>query len=333
MLLISYNQRDKVSEAIAGALAQDYPNLEIVVSDDASTDDTFAVIEDCLRGYSGPHRVLVHRNSRNLGIGGNISEAVRRSSGDLIFITAGDDVSVPERVSTVVDFWLKHEKQPDLIACYLYDMDDRGQIHGVRQIANLDEYRSLEDWTRQPPHVIGAAQAWTRRLFDRFDGIPRGVVGEDMVMAFRAIALGTARTLPLPLVKYRRGGLTQQNKALSVEEMIRRLTRKIDSTKTELRCMQEVAHEVSAGVAMCEDLERRYQKECFVEQVFAAHGFFPKLAAVFRFRTQSPVFRIRIFAYAAMPWLLVPFFALKRWRYMKNVAMVTTQSDIFSRLK
>ncbi len=185
MLLISYNQRDKVSEAIAGALAQDYPNLEIVVSDDASTDDTFAVIEDCLRGYSGPHRVLVHRNSRNLGIGGNISEAVRRSSGDLIFITAGDDVSVPERVSTVVDFWLKHEKQPDLIACYLYDMDDRGQIHGVRQIANLDEYRSLEDWTRQPPHVIGAAQAWTRRLFDRFDGIPRGGVGEDMGMVVR----------------------------------------------------------------------------------------------------------------------------------------------------
>lgn len=316
MLLITYNQQDTVGEAIAGALAQDYPNLEIVISDDASTDDTVAVVEDCLRGYSGLHRVLVHRNSCNLGIGGNISEAVRRSSGELIFITAGDDVSVPERVSTVVNFWLKHEKQPDLIACYLYDMDDRGQIHGVRQIANLDKYRSLEDWTRQPPHVIGAAQAWTRRLFDRFDGIPRGVVGEDMVMAFRAIALGAARTLPLPLVKYRRGGLTQQNKAQSVEEMIRRLTRKIDSTKTELRCMQQTAREFNASVAVLVDLERRYQKECLIEQMFSARGFFEKLATVFRFRSQSPGFRIRIFAYAAVPWLLVPFFALKRWRYM-----------------
>lgn len=53
MLLISYNPEDKIREAINGALAQDYPNLEIVISDDASTDNTFTVIESCLLGISG----------------------------------------------------------------------------------------------------------------------------------------------------------------------------------------------------------------------------------------------------------------------------------------
>lgn len=321
MLLISYNQEKKISEAIAGALAQDYPNLEIVISDDASTDDTFAAIEACTRNYQGPHRLIVRRSPTNLGIGGNISEAVRQSSGELLFITAGDDISLPERVSTVVDFWLQHDKQAELIACHLYDMDDEGKIHGTTQIAKLEDYRSLEDWTRQPPHVIGAAQAWTRRLFDRFGGIPKGVVGEDMVMAFRAIAQGRAMTLPVPLIKYRRGGLTQQNKPLSASEVIRRLTRKTGSTKIELQSMLETARQFNASPATLADLEQRYQKECFVEQMFSAGGVLQKLAIAAKTRTQSPAFRLRIFCYAATPWLLAPFFAIKRRRHTNKAAI------------
>ncbi len=318
MLLISYNQEDKIREAIEGALAQNYPNLEIVISDDASSDGTYAVIEACTQNYQGPHRLLLHRNPCNLGIGGNISQAVCQSSGELVFITAGDDVSLPERVFTVVDFWLGREKIPDLIACNLYDMDSQGQIHGVIQVSTLDDYRSLEDWTRLPPHVIGAAQVWTRRLFDQFGGIPEGVVGEDMIMAFRAIALGRAVTLPIPLVKYRRGGLTQQNKALSADEVIHRLTRKINSSKTELQSMRETARQFNASAATLKGLEQRYQKECFIERMFSADGFFEKLFVVFSARSQAISFRWRIFTYAAVPCILAPFFVLKRWRYNQS---------------
>lgn len=318
MLLISYNQEYTIEEAVAGALAQDYPNLEIVISDDASTDNTFAVIEACTRGYQGPHRVMCHRNACNQGIGGNISQAVRRSNGELVFITAGDDISLPQRVSLVVNFWLENEKKPDLIAGYLYDMDQQGQVHGITQVTTLQDYRSLDDWTRSPPHVIGAAQAWTRRLFDQFDGIPHGVVGEDMVMAFRAIAHGRAATLPLPLIKYRRGGLTQQSKALSVAEVVRRLTRKLNSSKIELQSMLETAREVDAGFATLNDLEYRYQKECFIEQMFAASNFLEKLHIALTAHSQALSFRIRIFTYAAMPVLLSPFFAVKRLRYQSK---------------
>ena len=314
MLLISYNQEGKIREAIDGALAQDYSNLEIVISDDASTDNTFSVIESCTRGYQGIHQLHIHRNSQNLGIGGNISEAARRSSGELIFITAGDDISLPQRVSTVVKYWLENEKTPDLIACYLHDMDDQGQTHEVIKVANLDEYRSLDDWTRHPPHVIGAAQAWTRRLFDQFDGVPAGVVGEDMVMAFRAIAMGRAKTLPLPLVKYRCGGLTRQSKPLSVDEVIRRLTRKTASTKIELLHMQEVARNIGGSCVVISELEKRYRKECFIEQIFQAKHFVEKLGCALRAKGIKPAFRLRLFFYAALPWLLSPLFAVKRFR-------------------
>ena len=46
MLLISYNQEKSIAAAIEGALAQDYQNLEIVISDDASADNTFSLINN-----------------------------------------------------------------------------------------------------------------------------------------------------------------------------------------------------------------------------------------------------------------------------------------------
>ena len=315
LLLLCYNQQDLIGEALAGALAQDYPNLEIVISDDASKDATVARIEAALHGYAGPHRIKFLSNPENLGIGGNIDQAVRQSSGELIFIAGGDDVSLPTRVSTVVDFWLAHDGKPDLIAAYLFDMAQSGEILGTIRITKLEDYRTLDDWSRSPPHVIGAAQAWTRRLFDRFGGMPKGVVGEDMVMAFRAIGLASAITLPQPLINYRRGGLTSQRKSLDAATVIRGLTRKLKSSQTELRCMLDNARELGASQATLAVLDEKLQKEIFIERMFAASGFGPKFGLCWQYATLPGDFRLRILTYAAAPWLLAPFFFLKRLRY------------------
>ncbi|MGE5385240.1 MAG: glycosyltransferase family 2 protein [Betaproteobacteria bacterium] len=315
LLFICYNQQESVGPALAGALAQDYPNLEIVISDDASQDATYACIEAMLEGYAGPHRIKLLRNAQNLGIGGNIDHAVRQSSGELIFIGAGDDISLPERVSATVRFWREQDCKPDLIAAYLNDIDSAGNFHGVLRITDLAAYRSLEDWTRSPPHVIGAAQAWTRRLFDRFGGLPKGVVGEDMVMAFRAIATGSAVTLPVPLVNYRRGGLTSKRKSLCAADVIRGLKRKLNSSQIELRSMLADARKLGASPTTLAFLEQKLDKEIFVEKMFAAKSWQEKLRICGQHPGQPLDFRTRIFTYAAVPWLLAPFFALKRWRY------------------
>lgn len=315
LLLICYNQQESIGAAIAGALSQDYPNLEIVIADDASQDATYTRIEEALVNYAGPHRIKLLRNAENLGIGGNIDQAVLQSSGELIFIAAGDDISLPERVSTVVQCWLTNDCQPDLIATYLNDIDHAGNFHGTLRISDLAAYRSLDDWSRSPPQVIGAAQAWTRRLFDRFGGIPPGVVGEDMVMAFRAIATAKAVTLPVALVNYRRGGLTSKRKSLSAAEVIRGLRRKLASTQIELRCMLADARQLGASPSTLALLEQKLDKEVFVASMFATPSLLAKLRICQRHRRQALDFRIRILTYTAAPWLLAPFFFIKRRRY------------------
>jgi GT2 family glycosyltransferase len=316
MLLICFNQENSIDAALDGALAQDYPNLEIVISDDASPDNTYPRICARLKDYTGPHTIKVLRNSRNLGIGGNLDQAVRQSQGELIFIAAGDDVSLPQRVSTVVTHWLSKSRQPDLIAAYLNDVDAADHFHGVIRISDLSKYNSLEDWSRRgPPHVIGAAQAWTRRLFERFGGIPSGVVGEDMVMAFRAIASGTAVTLPIPLVNYRRGGITSQRKSLSAAEVIRGLTRKLKSSQTEMRCLLKEAQAAGASQYTVSFIAQKLDKEVFIERMFATQNVFTKLRLCYRHSDQAVDFRVRIFVYATTPWVLAPFFYLKRRLY------------------
>lgn len=89
-LLISYNQENYIEEALQSAFDQDYPNLEIVVCDDCSQDRTFELASRMVEAYRGPHRVILHRNERNLGIGANFQQAYELSTGDWLFMAAGD---------------------------------------------------------------------------------------------------------------------------------------------------------------------------------------------------------------------------------------------------
>ncbi|MFZ9020596.1 MAG: glycosyltransferase family 2 protein, partial [Paracoccaceae bacterium] len=56
-LILTYNQVDFVENALSGAFSQTYSPLEIVISDDASTDGTREKIKEMVAQYSGPHSV------------------------------------------------------------------------------------------------------------------------------------------------------------------------------------------------------------------------------------------------------------------------------------
>ena len=82
--LFAYNQEKYIREAVEAALAQDYPNLEIILSDDCSTDRTFEVIQNIVSKYKGRHRVIHNRNQSNLGISRHLNMAFSMVSGDFV---------------------------------------------------------------------------------------------------------------------------------------------------------------------------------------------------------------------------------------------------------
>ena len=94
-LMITYNQEKYIADALNSALAQDYPDLEIVISDDCSKDRTFEIATEIAKNYHGPHKIILNRNEPNLGIGGNFYKAYTLSSGEWLFMAAGGDLSLP----------------------------------------------------------------------------------------------------------------------------------------------------------------------------------------------------------------------------------------------
>lgn len=314
MLLMAYRQPATIGAAIAGALAQSYSPLEIVVSDDHSDDGgaTWAAIEAALAGYTGPHRIVVNRNPANLGIGAHISRLVELARGELLVVTAGDDVSLPSRCARIVQAWEASGRQLDLIASALVDLDAAGGTHGVIVPSDLAALRDAADWLAHPPFVVGAAQAWTRRLFTRFGPLRAGVVGEDLIMVFRAVVSGGALTLPEPLVQYRRGGISRRVRNLYAADVVARLRKNSRGALAELP--QLLADAQLAGVldSVGAELRARLAREQLVHDLFEPGAGTPRLGALIAARAVPASTRLRLAVYALCPWLLAPFFFLKR---------------------
>lgn len=312
MLVLAHQQEATIGQAIRSALAQTHSPLEIVISDDASTDGTWSAIERAVAGYRGPHRLMLNRNPVNLGIGAHLNHMVALSQGELLFIAAGDDISLPQRCERVVDAWLTADRRPDLISSHLLDLDESGQTHATITPSDLCDYRNAADWLAHPPHVIGAAQAWTRRVFDRFGPLPAGSVAEDLLMVFRAIVSGGAITLPEPLVQYRRGGISRKRRNLQARDVVERLLNNNRHALVELPQLLADAKLAGQLEAVEDALSRQFEREVFVRDVFGANDFSARWQA-FVVAARVPVMlRARWFVYAACPALLAPFFALKR---------------------
>jgi glycosyltransferase involved in cell wall biosynthesis len=312
MLVIAYNQDRQIGDAIRSALAQTYQPLEILISDDASTDGTFAAMEAAVAGYSGPHHVSVRRNAVNQGISGHLSHVAQLAQGELLFVAAGDDMSTPERCAKVVDCWLQHGRRPDLIATDLADMDEAGQIHERMSPTELDGYHSFDDWHARRPWLVGAAHTWSRRLFERFGPMQPGAAAEDQIMVLRAILSGGAVSLREPLVRYRRGGLSRKRRYNSVGELVARMRQSNRYGLAELAQLQCDAEVAGIGERMRDAMAPKLAREQFIHAMFEARGASERVALLARSSRVKVGLRLRMFLYATCPAVYAPGIWLKR---------------------
>lgn len=226
--LFAYNQEEYIREAIEGALAQTYSPLEIILSDDCSTDRTFAIMQEIARGYAGPHQIVFNKNKDNLGIGGHINKLMSIAKGELIVIAAGDDVSLPARVSSLVDAWASGGRRADLLCSDYCAIDEHGNKLGNRKgcvIANMNPLRMAAG----SYGVIGATAAWSRKLWSTFGDLHAGAIYEDQILPFRAALTGGINYVQMPLVNYRQNVSTwvARGRTMDSDEMQRRTERLI----------------------------------------------------------------------------------------------------------
>ncbi|KXS54961.1 MAG: glycosyl transferase [Marinobacter sp. T13-3] len=198
-----------MEQAVRSVLSQDYKFLKVIVSDDCSSDRTFDLVDGVVSKYEGCHLVKCRKSPKNLGLTAHLNEVMREVDTELVVLAAGDDVSLPDRVTKIVDFY-KSAGRPQLIFSNAYKIDKDGNLVGglgpekVLPIQDFDEVlRSLDGVGGRIGLYLGATGAWSMSLWNKYGGINYAACWEDVVMGFRAMLEDSYLFIDEPLVKYR----------------------------------------------------------------------------------------------------------------------------------
>lgn len=206
MIVTGYNQSHLIDAAIESALAQTYPNLEIILTDDCSGDDTFERMRVAADRYRGLHRVIVHQPPRNLGTWGNIRDAFGRASGELIVFAGGDDLSYPHRVATLARRWT--ETRADALYSGFDIIDAEGAII-ERDFMPRPTTLFLLDYFPDSVYKIlyGATTACHRSVLERLPVTDVRIRSEDTYLTLMVnLAGGRIEFVREALIAYRQHG-------------------------------------------------------------------------------------------------------------------------------
>lgn len=103
IILPVYNSESYITECINSVLDQTYKNFELVICDDASSDNTYLL----LKNFKDP-RIRLYRNEKNLGISATLNKLLNLATGQYIAIMNSDDLMMPNRLQLQTDFLLNN---------------------------------------------------------------------------------------------------------------------------------------------------------------------------------------------------------------------------------
>jgi len=118
-IVITYNSSKFIIDTLESARLQTYPELELVISDDASSDNTVALCEEWLRENKNRFAgTKIITSPVNTGITGNYNRGIKAAAGRWIKPLAGDDALLPTCIEDNVNYVLDH---PDVKVLYSYN--------------------------------------------------------------------------------------------------------------------------------------------------------------------------------------------------------------------
>jgi glycosyltransferase involved in cell wall biosynthesis len=200
VITAAYNNEQFLGEAIQSILAQTYPNFEMIVVDDASTDQTLVVA----RRYAAvDSRVRVLANERRMGAAGARNRGVREARGEFIAILDADDVALPERLAITVPVLLDHPEAA-VVGSGRIVIDEEGEFTTVerRLFGSQEEVRrALREGRAPVVHSSALVRASAMREVGGYDEFFR--YAHDMDLWTRLADRHEILVLPEPVVKYR----------------------------------------------------------------------------------------------------------------------------------
>lgn len=207
----TYQGAEFLGAQLASILGQTRQPDRIVITDDASSDETVAIARRALAGFQGESIITTNPGPR--GVVANFSHGLAMGGGDLVALSDQDDIWRPDKLETMVAAF---ESRPELL---LLHSDARlVDAHGAPIGGTLLESLSMSAAMRRLEHdgrglqvlmrrntVTGATTMVRRRLVEIALPVPPGWVHDEW-LAMVAAAAGQFDLLEQPLIDYRQHG-------------------------------------------------------------------------------------------------------------------------------
>ena len=126
VIMSCYNSQETVTRAIESILNQTLENLELLICDDSSIDNTYETIS---KYKDLDKRVKIYKNTKNLGLTKTLNFLIEKADGALIARQDDDDISLSERLRTQVD--ILNEENLDFVTTRAKVLDSKKLIPGI----------------------------------------------------------------------------------------------------------------------------------------------------------------------------------------------------------
>jgi len=203
LLIANFNNGRFIAETLASAVAQNYKNIEIVVIDDASTDDSVAVVS-AFAAKNPVSNIRFFQNTENSGSCGRIKrQCVEAAAGEYFAFLDPEDTITPDAVERLMQVHLQNPQKYSI-------------VYSTHYLCNEQlEPQEITDWAGKIPdgqsHLtseeghISAFALCSRMIYDRTEGInPACIVAEDMDLYLKMEEHAPVFFLPEPLYYYRK---------------------------------------------------------------------------------------------------------------------------------
>jgi cellulose synthase/poly-beta-1,6-N-acetylglucosamine synthase-like glycosyltransferase len=193
VLIPAYNEETCIVDSVKNTLRNNYPNLEVCICDDASTDSTRAAIDEA---FIHDNRVLMISNETNKGRAGALNSALALASGKYVVATDADTILDPDGLTEMV-YNMERDTEIEavggtlLIANAVHDNHThipRAFVAGIQAVEYLRAFlygRLGLNKLGGNICVSGAFGLFKKNTIERLDGWNEDSVAEDMDMTTR----------------------------------------------------------------------------------------------------------------------------------------------------
>ncbi|MDH4570194.1 glycosyltransferase [Pseudomonas sp. BN414] len=198
VIIASYNHAPYIEASILSVLGQSYPDIELLVVDDGSRDDSVARIQalQAIHGFD-------FRSQANQGLSRTLNEAIARAKGSLIAPFGSDDIMLPDRIAKQVAY-LADKPEVGICAGDIQTIDANGEPSGKPRGLPLRRLDFEDVFLDRKPGAPAPTLLFRREALERVGGFEPEVRLEDLMIELKITHAGYfIDILGEPLALYR----------------------------------------------------------------------------------------------------------------------------------